>query len=160
MSPAHRTADMSAACYDELPQHEPSTAAEIGSRSPLSASAAATAGNGAHKKAPYRDFQALTLPSVPPVRGDLSSLNSVSFPSRRVYKSRLRYRHLIECQNPTAFPLRASESWHRPTAERRASTAAEAPSERRLSGSRARARLCHLSHHSAERRRDWAVMRD
>jgi hypothetical protein len=153
LTATQRTAESSATCHDELPPPNSSTTA-------ISATAAASAGNSAHKKAPFRALLTSTLPVTPPVRDDLSSLNPVSFSDREIYFFHLR-EGLINVSQTLAIPPKMTlRSWHRSTAERRASTAAEAPSERRLSGSRARARLCHLSHHSAERRRDWTVMRD
>lgn len=155
-----RTAEMSATCNDELPQRDPSTTAEIGSKSPLNAATTPKAENGAHIKAPFRALLASPLPSVSPARDDLSSLSYVSFSNREINNTDLREGLINVSQNMAILPKVSPRSWHRRSARRRASTAAEAPNERRTSGSRAHARLCPLSPYSAERRRDWSVMRD
>ena len=160
LTTTQRTAGMSAACYNELPQHGPSAADGIDVNQPLEAIGAAEAENSAHKKAPFRDFHSSPLPEASPARGDLSSLSHERFPDREIYFPHLREALINVSQTLAILPKAAPRSWHSAAAQRRASTAAEAPNERRLSGSRARARLCLLSPYSAERRRDWSVMRD
>lgn len=160
LTTTQRTAESSATCHDELPPLNSSAANRIGANQPLKALRANKAENSAHKKAPFRALLTSILPVTPPVRDDLSSLNPVSFSDREIYFFHLREGLINVSQNLAIPPKMTPRSWHRSTAERRASTAAEAPSERRLSRSRARARLCHLSHYSADTRRDWTVMRD
>lgn len=159
LTTTQRTAGMSAACHDELPQLKSSAAAEIGANQPPKALRATKAENRAHRMGSYRDFQTSTLPSVPPARDDLSSLSCVSFSKLAENNRRHRYRHINEPQNMSILSKMALETRHRPAAQRRASTVTGARSERKLSGSRARARLCHSSPRSTEdRRRETLAM--
>ena len=160
LTTAQRTAEIGAACYDELPQRDSSVAAEIDVNQPLEAIRAAEAENSTHRKATFRDFHSSPLPEASPARDGLSSLSYVSFSDEDIYKPRLLEQHFTEAQSLTLSTTEPPKPWHKAVAQRRATTAAEAPNERRLSGSRARARLCLLSPYSAERRRDWSVMRD
>jgi hypothetical protein len=155
-----RAAEMSAACYDELPQRDPSVAAEISANQPPKALRAAKTENGTHGKTPFRALLTSTLPSVPPARDGLSSPSYVSFLRIDKNNHHRRYAHINVSQTLAMIPNGAPKPWHKPAAQRRAPIAARAQNERKPSGSRARARLSHLSHYSAERRRDWSVMRD
>lgn len=152
LTTAQRTAEISAACYDELPQRDSSAAAEIDVNQPLEALRAAVSEKHAHKIGPFRDFQTSTLPSVPPARDDLSSLSCVSFSNIEVYKPRLRQGRFSVSQNMAINPNEALEAWHRPAAQRRASIAAKARNERKPSGSRAYARLSHEQLEISDRR--------
>ena len=98
LTTTQRTAGMSAACYNELPQHEPSAADGIDVNQPLEAIGAAEAENSAHKKAPFRDFHNSPLPEASPARDDLSSLSYVSFSDEDIYKPRLLEQHFTEDQ--------------------------------------------------------------
>jgi hypothetical protein len=158
LTTTQRTAGMSAACYNELPQHEPSAADGIDVNQPLEAIGAAEAENSAHEKAPFGDFHNSPLPEASPARDDLSSLSYERFPDREIYFPHLREGLINEPQTLAILPKMPPRPWHRPTAQRRAPTANRAQSERRLSRSRARARLCHSSHHSADRRRETLAM--
>lgn len=155
---AQRTAEISAACYDELPQRDSSAAAEIDVNQPLEAIRAAEAENSTHRKAPFRDFLSPTLPVAPPARDDLSSLSHVSFSRTDENNHHRLYTHINEPQNLAILTKTAPRSWHRAVAPHRAMIAVKARSERKLSGSRARARLCLSSHHSADRRRETLAM--
>lgn len=141
LTTTQRTAEISAACYDRLPPLRSSATA-----APIAATLAAFQ-RPTHTK-PHLEYHEPT------------SLNPVSFLDREIYFSHLREGLINVSQTLAIIPNGAPKPWHRPTAQRRAPIAAKARSERRLSRSRARARLCLLSHHSAEPRRDWAVMRD
>lgn len=157
---AQRHEEPSAACYEELPPLRSSAAAEVGTNQPLKDLRATKAEKSAHKKAPFKALLTSTLPMTPPVRDGLSSLSHERFSDREIYFSHLREGLINVSQTLAILPKAAPRSWHSAAAQRRASTAVKARSERRLSRSRARARLCHLSHYSAEQRRDWTVMRD
>lgn len=154
---AQRTAGISAACYDELPQHEPSAAAEIGANQSTKALRAAKAENSAHRKAPFRALLASVLPMIPPMRDGLSSLNCVSFSDSRTYRPKLREGLINVSQTLAILPEVALRSWHRSAAQRRASAVAKAQSERGLSRSRERARLSHGQLEASDR---WDLARD
>jgi hypothetical protein len=143
LTTAQRTAEISAACYDELPQRDSSAAAEIGVNQPFEAIGAAEAPKSTHKKAPFRHFQTSALPVTPPERDGLSSLSYVSFLDREIYFSHLR-EGLINVSQTLAILLKAApRSWHSATAQRRTSIATKARSERRLLAPPSRARLSH-----------------
>jgi len=160
---AQRHEEPSAACHEELPPLRSSAAhgASSSQSSPTSTIRATQVASPV--AAALVAFQGSTH-TKPHLRGHKpSSLNSVSFsdfPQIEIYKPRLQEGLINVSQTLAILPKAAPRPWHRAVAPRRATTAVKARSERRLSRSRARARLCHLSHHSAEQRRDWTVMRD
>ena len=143
LTATRRTADMSAACYDELPQHESSAAAEIGVNQPLETLRAAEAENSTHKTTPFRDFQTSALPSVPPARDDLSSPSCVSFLNGEINNADLREGLINVSQDSAILTTMSPRLWHRAAAPRGAAIAAKARSERRLLVSPSRARLSH-----------------
>jgi len=145
------TDELTAFCDEELPRLDQRVGPKPEPPTPNSE-------NFAHEKAPFRHFQTSALPVTPPARDGLSSLSYVSFLDREIYFSHLRQGLINEPQTLAILPKMPPRPWHRPTAQRRAPTANRAQSERRLSRSRARARLCHSSHHSADRRRETLAM--
>lgn len=159
LTTTQRAADMSAACHDELPQRDSSAADRTDSSRPPTTSTAHATQVAIPVAANSVAFQR-PIHTKPYLEGHKpSSLNCVSFSDREINNSDLREGLINVSQTLAILPTGAPRSWHRAPPQRRAPAVTKARSERRSPRSRARARLCHLSHYSDELRRDWAVMR-
>lgn len=140
---AQRTAEISAACHDELPQRDSSAADGADSIRPPTTSAAHATQVAIPVAAHPAAFQR-PIHTKPYLEGHKpSSLNCVSFSRTDKNNHHRPYVHINAGQTLAILTTMSPRLWHRVAAPHRATIAAKARDERRLPASTSRARLSH-----------------